>query len=61
MLKMMVFVALTGLTFTHELANADEKVPHSGAIFPDSYRTSESDSLVLAQNSNSTKDAAPVQ
>ena len=61
MLRMMVFASLTGLTFTHALANADEKVPDSQVTYEGAYRTLATDTLLLAQSASTSKDAAPVQ
>lgn len=61
MLRIMIFASLTGLCFIHALANADERDPLTRAIFANSYRTSEPDSLLLAQNASTAKDVAAVQ
>ena len=61
MLRIMIFASLTGLCFIHALANADERVPDTQFTSTKSYRTSEPESLLLAQNANNTKDGAAGQ
>ena len=58
MLRIMVFASLTALCFIQELASADEKFPDGRSAFTQTYRTSESASLLLAQYSSNTKDGA---
>ena len=61
MLRIMVFSALTGLSFLHSLAQAGEKVQESQVTYEGAYRTLATDTLLLAQSTNTSKDAAKVQ
>lgn len=61
MIRIMVFAALTGLTFLNSLAQAGEKVPDSQVTYEGAYRTLATDTFLLAQSTNTSKDAAKVQ
>ena len=61
MIRLMAFAALTGLPFLHSLAQAGEKVPDSQVTYEGAYRTLATDTLLLAQSANTSKDAAKVQ
>ena len=61
MIRMMAFAALTVLPFLHSLAQAGEKVPDSQGTYEGAYRTLATDTLLLAQSPNTSKDAAKVQ
>ena len=61
MIRMMAFAALTVLPFLHSLAQAGEKVPDSQVNYEGAYRTLATDTLLLAQSANTSKDAAKVQ
>ena len=61
MIRLMAFAALTGLPFLHSLAQASEKVLDSQVTYEGAYRTLATDTLLLAQSANTSKDAAKVQ
>ena len=61
MIRMMAFAALTVLPFLHSLAQAGEKIPDSQVNYEGAYRTLATDTLLLAQSANTSKDAAKVQ
>ena len=61
MIRLMAFAALTGLPFLHSLAQAGEKIPDSQVNYEGAYRTLATDTLLLAQSANTSKDAAKVQ
>ena len=61
MIRMMAFAALTVLPFLHSLAEAGEKVVDSQVNYEGAYRTLVTHTLLLAQNANTSKDAAKVQ
>ena len=61
MIRMMAFAALTVLPFLHSLAQAGEKVPDGQVNYEGAYRTLATDTLLLAQSANTSKDAAKVQ
>ena len=61
MIRMMAFAALTVLPFLHSLAQAGEKVPDRQVNYEGAYRTLATDTLLLAQSANTSKDAAKVQ
>ena len=61
MIRMLAFAALTVLPFLHSLAQAGEKIPDSQVNYEGAYRTLATDTLLLAQSANTSKDAAKVQ